>query len=95
MATALHKVVLEKDTVVDLFGATSAVPPIASGVAGYIQNISNREVELSNSASFESKLIIGGKTSQPAISTLTFEAGDTIFLRTKNRRAVLTVAVAV
>lgn len=96
MATTLHRVDISvTDGVVDLFDVATAVPPIPAGVAGYIQNISNREVLLSNALAFETYLIIGSKTDQPAISTLTFEAGDAVFLKVEHREAILTVAIPV
>ena len=93
MATTLHTVELDRGVVVDLFNAATAVPPIAAGSAGYIQNVSNVEVDMCNDAAFTSALLIGGKLEQAATSTLTFEAGDTVFLKTESRRAVLTVAI--
>ena len=92
--TTLHKVVLRKDDgIVDLFNAATAVPPIAAGVAGYIQNISNFEVRMSDTVGFGAELIIGSKLEQSAISTLTFGAGDSVFLQTNDYLAVVTVAV--
>ena len=92
--TTMHKVVLGKDDgVVDLFDAGTAVPPVPAGSAGYIQNISNREVFASDTLASDAYLIIGSKTDQSDISTLTFEAGDSMFLSTKHRRAILTIAI--
>lgn len=91
--TTLHTVNLTRDTPVDLFDANTAVPPIPAGSGGYIQNISNREVELSDTDTFDSVLIIGGKTDYTPISTLSFDAGDTVFLKTSTRSATLTVAI--
>jgi len=89
--TTLHQVVLSKDSgVVSLFSA--ATPPIESGVAGYIQNISAADVYLSDSIDFDSKLLISGKQ-RAATSILSFGAGDTVFLKTNAQRAVLTVAI--
>ena len=91
--TVLHKVVLrESDGVVDLFDPTTATPPVPLASSGYIQNISNTEVQLSDTQSFNAYLIIGDKDDQPQTSTLSFESGDSVYLKAGGRKSVLTVA---
>lgn len=94
MSTSLHTVKLVKGVGVDLFAPTSATPPISAGAAGYIQNIGNTDVALSDTMAFESNLLLTGKYHGGIISTLSFSAGDTVFLKTDDTTALLTIAIS-
>lgn len=90
--STLHKVELTNTGgIVDLFDVNTATPPIAAGTGGYIQNISNKEVLLSDTLGFDNNLVITPKNIGGQTNTLTFSAGDSVFLKTLARRAVVTI----
>ena len=87
----MHKIELRReDGVLDLFDGATATPPIPAGSEVYLQNISNSEVKVGDLLAMDAFLILGGKDSPDATTTLTVEAGDTAFILTDHRLCVIT-----
>jgi hypothetical protein len=90
---AIFMLELEKDQVVEIHNNAQVVPILTSFRKGYIQNLSNREVLISDTVNFDAYLIIGSKTEQSAISTINFDKNINIYLKTLSRKAKVSISI--
>lgn len=85
---AMHKIELEGDGAsVNVF--TGAVPVITAGSKVYIQNVSNNDVNFSETNDMSTSLVITERGS--ATSVLALEAGDVGYVQSNDGRAILTL----